>query len=346
MNSSIIDCFQKLIHKTSNDLKSSNSMTLKFKLASYRKTLELVKSLKFDITNTDQIKDIKGVGKTTIEKINEILETGTLKQILEINETMLTKSKDIADLQKITGIGPAKAQKLYDLNITLKRLLELNFNSLTDDDTYIIDELTHHQLLGVKYYHDLEQRIPYAEIQETEKYLNKLLKAYDSKLHMIICGSYRRKKETSGDIDILLYHDDVNDETDAHKSNYLTEFLELLISKKFLTDHLTAITNPTKYMGFGKYKKYNRRIDIRLVPTKSIGSAMLYFTGSGEFNKSMRTYALKKGYTINEYGIYKLKADGTKGVRIKTESEDDIFKVIKLDYVEPEDRLPSYEFKL
>jgi len=344
MNSSIIDCFQKLIHKTSNDLKSSNSMTLKFKLASYRKTLELVTSLNFEITHTNQIKDIKGVGKTTIEKINEILDTGTLTQILEINEQMLNKSKELADLQKITGIGPAKAQKLYDLNITLSRLLDLNFNSLTDDDTYIVEMLTHHQLLGVKYFNDLEQRIPYAEIQATEKYINKLLKVFDPKLHMIICGSYRRVKETSGDIDILLYHDDVIDETDANKSNYLTDFLELLISKKFITDHLTAITNPTKYMGFGKYKKLNRRIDIRLVPSNSLGSAMLYFTGSGEFNKSMRTYALKHGYTINEYGIYKLKSDGTKGVRIKTENESDIFKVLKLDYVEPHERVSNYVF--
>ena len=344
MNSTIIDCFQKLIHKTIHELKSSNSMTLKFKLASYRKTLSLVKSLKFEITNTDQIKDIKGVGKTTLEKINEILETGTLNQIVEINEEMISTSQKLADLQKITGIGPAKAQKLLEQNITLNRLLEINFNSLTEDDVDIIQSLTHHQILGVKYFHDLEQRIPYQEIQATEKYINKLLKSYDHKLHMIICGSYRRKQLTSGDIDILLYHVEVNDNTDAINSNYLTEFLELLISKKFITDHLTAITNPTKYMGFGKYKKFNRRIDIRLIPKKSLGSAMLYFTGSGEFNKSMRTYALKKGYTINEYGIYKLKADGTKGFRIKTQSESDIFKVLKLDYVEPQDRLPTYKF--
>ena len=345
MNSTIIDCFQKLIHKTSHDLKSSNSMTLKFKLASYRKTMALLKSLKFDITSTDQIKDIKGFGKTTIEKINEILKTGNLKQIASLNETILTKSEDLADLQKITGIGPVKAQKLLEKNINFKRLLEINFKCLTADDTDIIDLLTHHQILGVKYFHDLEQRIPYKEIQETEKYLNKLLNTYVPKLHMIICGSYRRRKETSGDIDILLYHDDVTDDNSAKKSNYLTQFLELLISKKFITDHLTAITNPTKYMGFGKYKKYNRRIDIRLIPSISIGSAMLYFTGSGEFNKSMRTYALKKGYTINEYGIYKLKPDGTKGFRLKTESEDAIFKVLKLDYVKPEDRLPNYAFK-
>ena len=163
-------------------------------------------------------------------------------------------------------------------------------------------------------------------------------------LQMVICGSYRRKKPTSGDIDILLYHDSIKDEKTAKKSNHLTLFLKLLISKKFITDHLTAIDNPTKYMGFCKFKEYHRRIDIRLIPKNSVGSAMLYFTGSGDFNKSMRTYALKKGFTINEYGIYKLKPNGEKGLKIRTKTEADIFKALKLDYVEPEDRIPDYVF--
>ena len=58
----------------------------------------------------------------------------------------------------------------------------------------------------------------------------------------------------------------------------------------------------------------------------------------------MRSYANSLGYTINEYGIYKLKADKTKGLKIKTRTEEDIFKVLKIDFVEPENRLPSYKF--
>ena len=73
-------------------------------------------------------------------------------------------------------------------------------------------------------------------------------------------------------------------------------------------------------------------------------TSLLYFTGSGDFNKNMRTYALENKYTLNEYGIYKLKPDNSKGLKIKTNSEQDIFKILKLDYVEPENRTTFYKF--
>jgi len=345
MNSNIIKAFEKMIVKTTDQLKASPSTTLKFKLVSYKKTLATIKKLSFELTHTDQIKDIKGIGKTTIKKINQILETGTLEQIKDFDTGEVSTTKQLLDLQKITGIGPAKAKKFLEQNITLEKLLKLDFSNLSNNDIPLLDALTHHQQLGVKYFHHLEHKIPHSEISEMEIYLNEILSKHIPGLNMIICGSYRRKKTESGDIDILLYHDNIKDEKTAKKSNYLTLFLKLLLSKKFITDHLTAIDNPTKYMGFCKFKDYHRRIDIRLIPKNSVGSAMLYFTGSGDFNKSMRTYALKKGFTINEYGIYKLKPNGEKGLKIRTKTEADIFKALKLDYVEPKDRLPDYVFK-
>ena len=344
MNSNIIDAFEKLIVKTAEQIKLESSTTLKFKLVSYKKTLDTIKKLTFEIKHTDQIKDIKGIGKTTIKKINEILESGTLEQIKDFDTGKVSTTKQLLDLQKITGIGPAKAKKFLELNITLDKLLKLDFSKLDDSDIPILDALTHHQQLGVKYFHDLEHKIPNSEIADIELYIKDILYKNIKGLKMVICGSYRRQKPTSGDIDILLYHDTIKDDTSAKKSNYLSLFLKLLISKKFVTDHLTAIDNPTKYMGFCKFKEYNRRIDIRLIPKNSVGSAMLYFTGSGDFNKSMRTYALKKGFTINEYGIYKLKPNGEKGLKIRTKTESDIFKTLKLDYVEPENRIPDYIF--
>jgi len=94
-------------------------------------------------------------------------------------------------------------------------------------------------------------------------------------------------------------------------------------------------------MGMCKLDKYVRRIDIRFIPKDCLGSALLYFTGSGDFNKNMRSYALKMGYTINEYGIHI-----TKGKRrLNTKTEEDIFKVLGVEYVEPCDRKASYIFK-
>ena len=340
MNSKIIGCYEKLIVNSNTLLKKDP--TQRFKIISYKKVLTILKNLDFEITSGDQLKDIKGVGASSIKKINEILETGTLKILEDIEVSDASKNNDVFDLQRISGIGPAKAKKLFEDGITLKTLTDIDFKNLSDE---VLDMLTHHQILGVKYFHDLEHKIPYTEIQEIETYLKDMLKQYNNQLKMVICGSYRRKKPSSGDIDILLYHNRITSETKLKNSCFLTEFMDMLINNKFITDHLTSIDNPTKYMGFCKFKTYNRRIDIRLISKKSLGSALLYFTGSGEFNKSMRSYALSKQFSINEYGIYKLDKNGDKAFRIECKGEEDIFKTLGLPYVEPQDRLPNYKFE-
>ena len=93
----------------------------------------------------------------------------------------------------------------------------------------------------------------------------------------------------------------------------------------------------TKYMGFCKLKKGKpMRIDIRYVSYKSYYPALLYFTGSGEYNKKMRGVAESLGYLLNEYGLYKL--DGNKKKLINVKSEKDIFDKLGMEYLEPEKR--------
>ena len=79
---------------------------------------------------------------------------------------------------------------------------------------------------------------------------------------------------------------------------------------------------------------------ILCIKLSSLPAAQLYFTGSGDFNKNMRTFALKKGYTINEYGIYKLTASKEKGEQVHVDTEADIFKVLGL-----ESSLKTFPFK-
>ena len=117
-----------------------------------------------------------------------------------------------------------------------------------------------------------------------------------------MCGSYRRKAKTSGDIDIIVTKDKYN-------KNILSSVIDFLKEQNFLVDDLTY-NGDTKYMGICKNKKGQAiRIDIRFIKKENVPSALLYFTGSGEFNKNMRTYAIKNDYKLNEYGIYK-KIDG------------------------------------
>lgn len=109
---------------------------------------------------------------------------------------------------------------------------------------------------------------------------------------------------------------------------------------KVLVDNLTDFDNKTKYMGFSKLsRKPVRRVDVRFVPYESYYYALLYFTGSYQLNTQMRIISKQKGYKLNEYGLFKIKEDGTVSNRkIKVKSEKDIFKKLGMDYLEPNQR--------
>jgi DNA polymerase beta len=344
MNEKLVLCFKTLADQE----KLATSPNI-FRIRSYLKVAKIFSELKFEVKSSEQVKDISGIGAKTILKIDEILESGRLEKIESFQPILSTQKKDKKILEGITGVGPVKADKLikdgYNLD-KLKNIFKTNQNDLES-------VLTHHQILGVKYYDDLLQRIPYAEITLVDQYLKKNLETINLKkfksgqFKMHICGSYRRMTPNSGDIDILFYNtSNTNDEETDVK--FFKLFLSTLGTKGFLKDHLTDPEKvSTKYMGFCKLsrKKLCRRIDMRCIRYSSLASAMLYFTGSGDFNKNMRTFALKKGFTINEYGIYKLKSDKTKGEAVDVNSESDIFKTLGLDYIEPKDRLSTVNFK-
>jgi len=165
-----------------------------------------------------------------------------------------------------------------------------------------------------------------------EKFLSKIIKNIDSKLRFTICGSYRRKKETSGDIDILLYYQNENDENNS----VLKDVILNLTKKKFLIDNLTE-AGSTKYMGMCRLNAESkaRRIDVRYIETIHYPYALLYFTGSGEFNKNMRVHANKLGFKLNEYHLMNLENEE----EIYLNSEREIFEYLKLTYVEPQNRI-------
>ena len=279
------------------------------------------------------------------KRIDEILEKGTLDK--EINDNQNTKSKfnNLEELLKITGIGPSKANTLLKENITLQILLDeinkIDYDLERQEESSILSKLTHHQMIGLKYFEDIQIRIPRAEIVKIEKKLVKFIGEIDAKIEVIICGSYRREKQDSGDIDMLVLHPDIKTEYEfiSSERKFLIEIVEKLTKKKLLIDNLTD-KGETKYMGLCRLSKTKpaRRIDIRFINYESKAAALLYFTGSGNLNKNMRTEALKKGYTINEYGIYKLRKDKNKGKMIKVNTEKDIFDLIGMEYLEPKDR--------
>ena len=115
----------------------------------------------------------------------------------------------------------------------------------------------------------------------------------------------------------------------------MTNFIKLLVTDKFIVDNYTSYNVPTKFMGLCKYKRKDLyRIDIRLIPLESIHPAMLYFTGSRDFNKKLRRIAMNLNYTLNEYGLF-----DSKNKVINVQSEKDIFDILGVEYLQPHQRI-------
>ena len=363
MNQNIIHNFSLLITNTNKKIKEfstnksppSEINALRFKVRNFVKVKKILESYSDKITSGEQLKDIKGIGKGTIARIDEILTQGRLSELptTEQIEDNKTKNEEREKLLTITGVGDRKCDSLIAKNITLQKLQDalqnLNHNIENIPEGNILEELTHHQLVGLKYLDDINLRIPRKEIEKLEVKIQKILSLIDPKLEMIICGSYRRELPTSGDIDMLVLHPDLKTPEDIaeHPTNFLPVLVEKLTQKKLLVAHLTK-DGLTKYMGLCKLTSRSkaRRIDIRFIAYQSKAAAMLYFTGSGNFNEIMRSEALKKNYTINEYGIYHCTVSKSKkrvkkvekGALVPTLEEKDIFEVIAKPYVEPANR--------
>ena len=360
-NQNLAQVFQKLIQekqseiqelKKNKDKNKKEISGLTFKIINFRKAIKAISEHPTKITKGQDLKEVKGIGKGIMDRIDEILEEGTLKNEIPEGSNQNQKRTNLTDLEKITGIGPAKAKALNDLNITLQKLvsemegIEGDFSKINPEMS--LSKLTHHQLIGVKYVKDIEEPIPRKEILTIRLKLIKFISQLDSNYEIIVCGSFRRKKPTSGDIDVLILNPNIATDQDIKSSqkNHLSLIVEYLKSKKLIVDSLTE-EGGTKFMGMCRATRngIGRRIDIRLIPYQSKGAAMLYFTGSGDFNKIMRVEALKKGYTINEYGIYKTKKEGRKTIKgelVPTQSEEDIFEVVGMKYLKPEQRVMSY----
>lgn len=340
-NTKIINEFEKLLDQLKIefdkiiDRKEKNIYT--FKIRSVQNIIRIIKSYPTKIKKGEELKDIKGVGKGTIARINEILETGKLSEI-KTKKGEKKYLKQIDELSTIIGIGRKKAYELITkYNIKSIPQLKKAFKNKKI-------ELPHQVKMGIKYHNVFKENIPRKEIFEVDKYLANKLLDIDPNLFGIVCGSYRRLKSHSNDIDMLITHPDVKTkkDIDTHK-NYLIEFINVLKKDKFLVDDMTDKDYKNKYMGFSQLKINNkkypiRRIDIRYIPYRSYYTALLYFTGSGEFNRKMRTIAEDLGYKLNEYGLYKINPKTNKFKRMHINSEKDVFDILNMEYLPPKNR--------
>jgi DNA polymerase beta len=304
------------------------SQNEKWKARAYDNVLKQLKVKEGPITSFDDLKDIKGIGKKIREKIEEILNTGDLKQVHKINEDV----SSIMELSKVFGIGPVKARELYETD-GIK-----DINDLRKNEHLLNDK----QKMGLKYYDDFEKRIPRIEMEKHDKFIIDAITKIDDKIAVMIMGSYRRGEKNSGDIDILLTHKNDIDDYDA----LFTRVIENLEKSKYLVD--TFAKGNKKYNGVCKLKRHKtfRRIDLMYTQKKQYPFALLYFTGSQDFNIKLRSHAMEKGYSLNEYGLKYISGDN-KGnlVDMNFETEEDVLNFLGLRYIEPIERKQNIDLE-
>ena len=333
-NAKIINEFIRLIKQIKYEIdlakNKKEELTQSYRLLTIQKVIKILEKYPEKITSGQQLKDIDGIGKGTINRINEILKTGKLSEIKDevIDNSYLIYLEELED---IYGIGHKTALELYN-KYNIKSIKDLKKLYKTGKI-----ELPPNVVKGLQYYGKIKENIPRLEIDKINNFLLETLKSLDKELFGIICGSYRRLKLTANDIDMLLVHPRLKTKKDIENSklNYLKLFIEELIKRKFIVDSLTDINVPTKYMGLCQIENNPiRRIDIRFIPYESYYYAMLYFTGSKDFNKKMRMVAINLNYTLNEYGLY-----DKSNKMLKANSEKEIFDYLGMEYVDPQFRI-------
>ncbi len=291
-----------------------------FKPQAYEKAANVIDGLEEEVELTHQkggieaLENIPGVGVSMAEKIEELIKTGKIKYYEELKKKYPI---NLGELGAIEGLGPKSLFKLYK-KLGVKNLKDLEAAAKSGKISRLenFGEKSEENILkGIEFSKKNTGRFVLGfimpEIRAIISRLNKLKEVE----RLEVAGSTRRMKETIGDVDILII---------SRKSKPVMEYFVKMPEVSQV--HAKGETKSSVKLDNGL------DVDLRVVPEKSYGSALAYFTGSKDHNIALREISIKKGFKLNEYGLWR----GEKRVAGKTEEE--IYKALGLDYIEPEMR--------
>ncbi len=298
-----------------------------FKIRAYENAAQSISSMPEDIEEVYKkggisvLQELPNIGKGLAEKIEEFLTTGKIKYHEELKRKIPV---DVSSLKKIEGLGPKKIKILYK-KLHVKNVDDLEKAALAGKIRSLdgFGEKTEDNILkGIQFMKKSRGRFAIFEAEPIVKEIEKNLSPVKGIEKIIVAGSYRRKKETIGDIDVLVISNEPG----------------------IVMNAFTAMKNVAAIYGKGTTKSTVRLsegidTDLRVVPAKSFGAALNYFTGSKEHNVALRKIAIKKKMKLNEYGLFK----GQKQVAGK--SEEELYKALGMKYIEPELRENSGEIE-
>jgi len=288
-----------------------------FRIRAYRNAARTISGLSHSVSELlnkgKDLTELPGIGKDLSAKIEEIHRSGKLS-LLE--ETKRRLPPGLLQILKIQSLGPKRVKQLYK-ELHIKNLTDLkkaakgpkirNLPGFGDKTVNrILEELARHPSGEAA-------RMRFDYVEDIAQPLVAYLKKIPGVQKVEVAGSYRRRLETVGDLDILV--------NCASNAKVMDRFVEYEDVKKVLAH------GPTKS---SVVLRSNFQVDLRAMPKESYGAAMVYFTGSKAHNVAIRKIALQKNLKINEYGVFK------KNKQVAGESEKSVYQSIGLPYIEPE----------
>ena len=305
-----------------------------FKPRAYQLASESVDALKDDVEaawhkgGIKALKELPGIGQSIAEKIDEYFRTGHIKEYEKLKKKFPV---DIWELSRIEGLGPKHLLDLYN-HLKVKNLDDLK-HALTKHKVKTIprwgakseDKLSR----GLGLMESATGRHLLGEILPLAEKIVEALKKIKGVKHVAVAGSIRRMQETVGDIDLLATSSDPERVMDAFTSLPDVE-----------TVHERGKTRSSVRFKIGIDG------DLRVVPDRVYGATLQYFTGDKRHNVLLREFALSKGYTLSEYGLFRLKrtkAGHKAGALVVCKTEEEIYKKLGMDTPPPELRVGGDE---
>jgi len=314
-----------------------------FRVRSYEKAAQNIASLTEPIekfVSEKSLETIPGVGEGIAKKITEYLETGKLRYFEDLKKDV---PEGLLEILSVPGVGPKTAKTLYD-TLKIKSLAELEKAAREHylRELHRLGEKTEENILrGIQLLRKGGERILLSSALFLAKPIIEELKKCPGVRDLNLAGSIRRKKETIKDIDILC--------TAKGSDLVMNKFVSLPQVKEVLAQGETKSS---------VILEEGIQVDLRVIKPESYGAALMYFTGSKDHNIALRELARKRGYKINEYGLFKLgkssarpsgkakgavSAGGVMETRVAGKTEEEVYKKLGLQYIPPEVREGSGE---
>lgn len=265
----------------------------------YRDAVLRLKSHPERIYCVEQVRGMYRFGDKMLKKIGEILDTGTVRRVQAMDE--MENLKSLKEFCSIWGIGTATADKLY----------KLGYRTIADLRARPAAVLNPSQLVGLEFFEDFAEKMQREEVKEICDGVERVAreKAGSRVLNVVPCGSYRRGRALCGDADVLMAFEDM-DPFDGFLNSVVEALMQegLVTHRLQVSDHYEPGNKKHSHEMFAGVAKLpggkHRRLDIKVYPRKVFAWALVHFTGSANFNRSIRLFAKKKGFKLTDEGYF------------------------------------------